>query len=101
MNIVSSGILWFLIAISFQITNGETQHNKDYIIVMRDGATSQQMNRAMRAMHLMSVPIDSEGVAAQSANPLKQTDQLIKTITGPMSEDAVTMVSGLCHNLNS
>ena len=92
-----NSITWLLITIILQISNAQNQSNRDYIVVMRDGVTTGQMQRAMEAMHQMSAPINDEGVITQSVNILKQTNQLINTITGPMSEDAVAMVSQVEH----
>ena len=92
MNILK-GITWLLIATLLQTSGAQNTPNRDYIIVMEDGISTNEMDSVMTVMHQMSVPINDAGVIAETTNRLKQTTQLINTITGPMSEDAVAMVS--------
>ena len=62
---------------------------------MKDDTSTGDMDVMMSAMHQMSCPLDSAGniIEPCDSEPYRQTNDLIKTITGPMSEEAVEMVS--------
>ena len=80
------------IAILLQFASAQ---NRNYIIVMKDDTSTGDMDVMMSAMHQMSCPLDNTGnnVLPCENDEYRQTNDLIKTITGPMSQEAVEMVS--------
>ncbi|KAI6649236.1 Proteinase T-like [Oopsacas minuta] len=85
---------WLAVAILLQIASA--QYN-DYIIVFKDITSQSDMNDAMEAMYQMSCPLDSSGNVISCDNNLKQTYDLMKTVSGPMSQEAVDMASSLSN----
>eukprot|EP00800_Vazella_pourtalesii_P014572 TRINITY_DN3729_c0_g1_i6.p1 TRINITY_DN3729_c0_g1~~TRINITY_DN3729_c0_g1_i6.p1 ORF type:complete len:271 (-),score=54.13 TRINITY_DN3729_c0_g1_i6:144-956(-) len=87
---------WLIIAILLQFAVAE---NRNYIIVMKDETSTADMEVMMTAMHQMSCPLDADGNVVEPCDngEYRQTNELMKTITGPMSEEAVEMA----RNMNS
>ena len=66
---------------------------RDYIMVMRDGTPTSEMDNVMDIMCEMSPG------ECSNRDDFRRTYSLMNTITGPMSDNAVEMVSKLIQHM--